>query len=100
MNSLCNYNIITDFFTKPLKDIDCDEGDNIKFSCKSIEPTSPAKWSKNKDVICNSRCIVKHMNYVHKLKIQNVKPSDSGHYCINVNGKTSNAILHVKGVYN
>ncbi|XP_071136782.1 obscurin-like protein 1 isoform X2 [Mytilus edulis] len=80
---------VKDFFTKPLKDIICHEGDNIKFSCKSIEPASPAKWSKNNDVICNSRCILEHMNYVHKLKIQNVKPSDSGHYCINVNGKTN-----------
>ncbi|CAC5401376.1 OBSCN [Mytilus coruscus] len=74
---------VKDFFTKLLKDINCNEGDNIKFSCKSIELTSPAKWSKNKEVISNSRCILEHINYTHRLTIKNVEPSDSGHYCIN-----------------
>ncbi|XP_052087344.1 titin-like isoform X2 [Mytilus californianus] len=90
---------VKDFFTKLLKDINCNEGDNIKFSCKSIESTSPAKWSKNKEVISNSRCILEHINHTHRLTIKNVEPSDSGHYCIIVNGRTSNAILNVKDYF-
>ncbi|CAC5374618.1 OBSCN [Mytilus coruscus] len=93
------YVTVREYFTKPLKDIDCTEGDNISFSCKSIEPTSLAEWSKNKEVIKFGRCIIEHKHLAHRLMIKNVKPSDCGQYCINVSGRISSASLNVKDYF-
>ncbi|CAC5365103.1 unnamed protein product [Mytilus coruscus] len=93
------YVTIRAYFTKPLKDIYCTEGETVEFRCKSIEPTALVEWSKNVNVINHERCFIEQEQHTNKLKIRYAEPNDSGCYCICVNARISEAFLYVKDYF-
>ncbi|XP_063417927.1 obscurin-like [Mytilus trossulus] len=93
------YVTVTDYFIKPLKDIECREGETAEFRCKSIESPSTVEWSKNGNLIDHNRCIKKQVKHTNKLRIQYAQPGDSGCYRISVNARTSEAFLKVKDYF-
>lgn len=85
-------------FTKPLKDTEVIEKEEVTLSCEINKIGKKPVWSLNGDALTpGDRVKVTSKGLIHKLTIEKSKLHDEGKYTVAFGDATSSANLTVKG---
>ncbi|VDI57683.1 Hypothetical predicted protein [Mytilus galloprovincialis] len=90
---------LLDYFLEDPSNIECIEGKDATLTCKVRAGSPPVQWKKASTAITsNENCLMSNKDTEYNLILKNVKPSDSGEYCVEVGQFSKTIKLAIKGM--